>query len=750
MSKAGALQQAKRVGLPVPGFFVVSHEIGDAKLEEIVAQQLASLKGTLFSVRSSAEDEDGTHQSFAGQFKTYLSVPTDEIVSAIRSCRDSGTDPQKNGYDTRMKHQFVDVIVQQMIDVAISGVAFSANPHGMLNEMVITVAYDAGTVVTGNVPTATYYYHTDDDTIRSDVPDNAPHLEHSEILTIIELIVSCQQQFGQYIDCEFAIAKKTKAVWLLQVRPITTIDTRDPVIFDSHNISESYPGIVLPLTQSFAEFAYTHIFRRFLERAIGQKSTRRYAHVIDHMVTALHGRMYYRSSNWFDVLQLLPFRSFMLRTWQKMVGVDLKQMTVTVSPLFRDQLRVIWATIFLSVTLPAKMRRLHHNFVLSEIDFQKRYTDDLSVKEYIRLFDWLTKKVLTNWDLTLANDLQAFAWTGLYERLTHTATDLRHTDTLPSMQAANEFSRLAQLFQQSEDKQSVLAMSAEQFEAYLAGHGDLANVLNEYIAWYGDRVPGELKLETKTFRTNPLLIVEQLASFQPTTTRKEPLEQQSLLLRYVRSKALEGVYNREQSRLDRSRIFGMVRLLMLGIGRRLQNEGALEVADDVFYLTLHDIRAYSAGMTFHEQVGQRKHDIAKQTSMHDYSRMVFQSHAIHLPEILSDHSVQSGRTDGLHGIGCSVGIVSGEAVVVHDLSEAKDIRGKIIIAETTDPGWVFVLSQAKAIVTEKGSLLSHTAIVSRELRVPAVVGVAHVTDYIHSGDMVTVNGLTGDIVVGKS
>lgn len=63
----------------------------------------------------------------------------------------------------------------------------------------------------------------------------------------------------------------------------------------------------------------------------------------------------------------------------------------------------------------------------------------------------------------------------------------------------------------------------------------------------------------------------------------------------------------------------------------------------------------------------------------------------------------------------------------------------------TDPGWVYLLTQAKGIIAEKGSLLSHTAIISRELGIPSVVNVSQATSQFQTGDWVTIDGQTGII-----
>ncbi|MFM7140706.1 MAG: PEP-utilizing enzyme, partial [Alphaproteobacteria bacterium] len=64
-----------------------------------------------------------------------------------------------------------------------------------------------------------------------------------------------------------------------------------------------------------------------------------------------------------------------------------------------------------------------------------------------------------------------------------------------------------------------------------------------------------------------------------------------------------------------------------------------------------------------------------------------------------------------------------------------------------DPSWTSALSLAGAIVLEMGGLLSHGAIVARELGIPAVVDVAGATRMLRTGDLVTVDGTTGEISV---
>lgn len=69
--------------------------------------------------------------------------------------------------------------------------------------------------------------------------------------------------------------------------------------------------------------------------------------------------------------------------------------------------------------------------------------------------------------------------------------------------------------------------------------------------------------------------------------------------------------------------------------------------------------------------------------------------------------------------------------------------GDILVAERTDPGWVMLFAAASGLVIERGSLLSHAAIVAREMGIPAVVGLRGACRWLRDGDWIEVDGSTG-------
>jgi len=82
---------------------------------------------------------------------------------------------------------------------------------------------------------------------------------------------------------------------------------------------------------------------------------------------------------------------------------------------------------------------------------------------------------------------------------------------------------------------------------------------------------------------------------------------------------------------------------------------------------------------------------------------------------------------------------------VEDVQEIESAQDRIIVTKMTDPGWVYLLTQGKGVIAEQGSLLSHTAIISRELGIPSIVNVRGACSQLQNGDWIEMDGLTGKI-----
>ena len=70
-------------------------------------------------------------------------------------------------------------------------------------------------------------------------------------------------------------------------------------------------------------------------------------------------------------------------------------------------------------------------------------------------------------------------------------------------------------------------------------------------------------------------------------------------------------------------------------------------------------------------------------------------------------------------------------------------RGEILVAPRTDPGWIMLFPSAAGLLVEYGSLLSHSAIVAREMGIPAIVSISGLTSWVQTGEWLEMDGSTG-------
>ena len=146
-------------------------------------------------------------------------------------------------------------------------------------------------------------------------------------------------------------------------------------------------------------------------------------------------------------------------------------------------------------------------------------------------------------------------------------------------------------------------------------------------------------------------------------------------------------------------------------------------------------------------IEQRQTDYELYRQLPAYPRLIFTGEPFNKQHRSVNGVAPASRTEALVGTPCAPGKAVAPVLVVDSPIDADAARGKILVTKTTDPGWVFLLAVAKGVIAEQGSLLSHTAIVSREMGLPSVVGVAGATDRLKTGDKIELDGYTGRIKV---
>jgi pyruvate,water dikinase len=195
----------------------------------------------------------------------------------------------------------------------------------------------------------------------------------------------------------------------------------------------------------------------------------------------------------------------------------------------------------------------------------------------------------------------------------------------------------------------------------------------------------------------------------------------------------------------------MAKRIYRALGRKLAAAKLFEHPDDVYYLTTEEVAGAVRGhLVTHDLKGlvalrRREHEAFAR--LKPAPRIV--THGPVYARPFPQASVEDAAPDGqvLRGLGCSAGRVSAPAKVILDPTSDLKIQGEVLVAPMTDPGWVFLMVAAGGIVSEKGSLLSHTAIIGRELGIPTVVGIKGATRLIADGRRVTLDGAAGTVTL---
>jgi pyruvate,water dikinase len=216
----------------------------------------------------------------------------------------------------------------------------------------------------------------------------------------------------------------------------------------------------------------------------------------------------------------------------------------------------------------------------------------------------------------------------------------------------------------------------------------------------------------------------------------------------VLDNARARVRDRENLRFERTRLFGRVRRIFVEIGRRLVAVGRLEAARDVFYLEVEEALGYIEGTVtgtgLAALAAARKLEFEAYRSMPAPADRFETRGAVHQGNAFAATAAAAAPAgDSVQGIGCCPGQVRAQVRVVTDPRGALLKGGEILVAERTDPGWIMLFPVCAGLLVERGSLLSHSAIVAREMGIPAIVSIPGVMRWVRDGDWVEMDGATG-------
>jgi pyruvate,water dikinase len=200
--------------------------------------------------------------------------------------------------------------------------------------------------------------------------------------------------------------------------------------------------------------------------------------------------------------------------------------------------------------------------------------------------------------------------------------------------------------------------------------------------------------------------------------------------------------------------YPQIRRLLSEVGRRFANAGAIEAAEDIYWLSEAEVEGAIRSL----ETRARLESLAALVADRKAQWRAAQGAAA--PALLPENSriarivpgaARRVATGELKGVGSGGGTATGRACVLRGPEDFGQMRpGDVLVAVTTTPAWTPLFAMASAVVTDIGGPLSHSSIVAREYGIPAVMGVGDGTRLIKSGQTITVDGTAGRVILSRN
>ena len=181
-------------------------------------------------------------------------------------------------------------------------------------------------------------------------------------------------------------------------------------------------------------------------------------------------------------------------------------------------------------------------------------------------------------------------------------------------------------------------------------------------------------------------------------------------------------------------------------GQDLSDDGILEQADDLFYLTLKELKTLAMGASgdWKKLVLARRLAEENEERRQPIPRLLLSDGTAFYAGITAPEGAEANI---LSGSGVSPGTVEGTVHVVFNPLEARLEPGDILVCPGTDPAWTPLFLAAGGLVMEVGGMMTHGSVVAREYGIPAVAGVDRATENLQTGQRVRVDGSSGTVEI---
>ena len=740
--KAAGLGALVSLGVRVPRTYIVSAQAkaryDSARGRDGVVSQLERELSLLdlskrngLAVRSSAANEDGTHESLAGRYESHLHVRgVERVLEAIQSVWESGG----GGSSEQMQ-----VLIQDMVVPTASGASFSRDPlTGSDTVVVEAVEGTSERLLQGGVTPLRW---TIGDEEASSDWERLPTKVLREIAKITRHVA---KELHYPADLEWAF--DGEAIWWLQVRPITSL--RGLPVYSNRISREYLPGLVKPLVWSVNVPMINGAWVDLFEQIVGRLA-------IDPLALArqFHYRAYFNMSGMGQLFRKLGLPEDAL---EQVIGLVA---STGPSPFgFRWRmirhlprvLRFAGGLLLFHPRVPRWERTMLRRLIREEKGLG-RVCDLAEALRWVEGFLPLMRAVSRQRIVSLLLHLTVgqLAQRALRKNSLEGSGRLESED--PRLEAYDPVAGMRSLScalhelpvgeRDKLDQPDVDMAEVSQ----LLEQGTWSNVkraLDSFVERFGHVGESGNDFSSASWSENPISLLRVAANASDSVSQmSEDPRSESVARRWGRRLAKRRL-DRERVGVVSSRGFHLLRTWALRCGSFLVALGALDYREDVFSLPLDELREFGAGRVDAKTLA---------ASAAEHRSAMEAAKTLRLPEtIIGDYVVDLGpaelrEANALRGIGTSRGVFEGTARAIRSMDDFGSLRDEeVLVVPFSDMAWTPLFARAGAVVAEAGGLLSHSSIVARETGIPAVVSVSNACALL-DGRQVRVDGLQGTV-----
>jgi phosphohistidine swiveling domain-containing protein len=638
-----------------------------------------------------------------------------------------------------------------------------------------------------------------------------PALDDDVARALADAVRGLAGRLGHAVDVEWTF-RRDSGLAFVQVRAVTaptptiatttttttttTTSTKTATtryLFDTSNIGESYPGVTAPLTWSHITLAYAAAYAesaRLFGVADDEIADR--ARAFDTLLARIDGRVHYHLPSWCAVLALYPGYERNRAHMLAMMGADALDddgRALLPAPPRRSlgrRLRMGWRLLDGFRRRHRLVADFHRVFEATIGPLERQDFSSLDAVDVVECWHAARGQLLRGWQAPLLADFLAMASHGRLRDFCAArgiddvvVADLFAGADIPSVAPVRALAALARAVLARETLARAVTTTDAADALALLQHDDVTGpLLRDFLQRFGARAMHELKLEQPTWAEDPTFIARQVQDLvrggvvvdvDPATVRARRDDAErvvkarlSVVERVIFARLVDAARTwtgeREAMRYARARAFAVLRRLALRLGDILVGAGHLDHRRDVFFLEHGELTGAIDGtattLDLRGLVTLRRAEDARQRARLDVDapdRVAFTGGVIFGGGHTMSASVAPTTMDGtLRGAAVVRGRARGRVIVVRSAADAVDVPGRVLVCPRTDPGFASLFVAAKALVIERGSPLSHCAIVARELGLPTLINVAGAASRLHDDDDVVVDADAGTVtLVGR-